>query len=369
MTAIYIHIPWCVKKCPYCDFNSHPKRGDLPEVDYIDALIADFDQECGRFELGPVKTIFIGGGTPSLFHANELTRLLKHIERRLSFTGDVEITLEANPGTIERGRFAEYFAIGINRISLGVQSFNNTHLQKLGRIHNSADAKIAVDEIKQAGFQTFNIDLMHGLPGQTPQEALEDLQEALKLSPPHLSWYQLTLEPNTLFYVKRPKLPNEETLFQIEQAGRAYLDAHGLNQYEISAYAKTGHQCQHNLTYWQFGDYIAIGAGAHGKIGKQRYSKHRHPKDYLNPEKPFMSDVRLLTEDDLPLEFMMNALRLKEGVPAALFEQQTGLGLSVIDNVLGALREKQLMVDDETQLQTTPLGARFLDEVLQAFNL
>lgn len=368
MTSIYIHIPWCVKKCPYCDFNSHAKRGDLPEIDYIDALIQDFDEECARFDLQPVKTIFIGGGTPSLFHADELKRLLSHIHMKLTFTGDIEITLEANPGTIERGRFTEYFAIGINRISLGVQSFNDQHLQKLGRIHSADDAVRAVAEIKAAGFKTFNIDLMHGLPNQTPDEALADLQKALTLNPPHLSWYQLTIEPNTLFYAKPPKLPNEEALFQIEEQGKAFLAEQGLLQYEISAYATEGHQCRHNINYWQFGDYIAIGAGAHGKMHHTRYSKYRHPKDYLNPDKPFLSDERVLTEGDLPLEFMMNVLRLKEGVPAALFETATGLLITSIDSELTTLRQKQLLIDDETQLQTTPLGARFLDEVLQVFN-
>ncbi len=262
--AAYVHIPWCVKKCPYCDFNSHTSATGLPETEYVDALIADLDQELASGAGQTLTSIFFGGGTPSLFSAASLGRILQAMQNRLSFAADIEITLEANPGTFEQVKFAGYRAAGINRLSIGIQSFDATHLKALGRIHDDAEALRAVDMARRAGFDNLNLDLMHGLPGQTLEQAMADIDQALELSPEHLSWYQLTLEPNTVFYSKPPVLPEDDILWDIQEAGQARLAGAGYQQYEISAYARNGQRARHNLNYWQYGDFLGIGAGAHG---------------------------------------------------------------------------------------------------------
>ncbi len=372
--SLYIHFPWCVQKCPYCDFNSHAiKNSGVPEEIYIDRLILDFEQDLPLIldRDRPLISIFMGGGTPSLFSPKALSRLLKHIESRLKFSSTIEITLEANPGTIERGKFQEYFDIGINRISLGVQSFNNNHLKKLGRIHGSMEACRAIEEIYQAGFNTFNLDLMHGLPNQTPEEAFEDLKQALSFDPPHLSWYQLTLEPNTLFYAKPPVLPSEEILEIIETKGLDLLKNKNLTRYEISAYSKQNHESQHNKNYWEFGDYLGIGAGAHGKLSdpiKQiivRTTKKKHPKDYLECSQNLLQESREIPESERPFEFLLNTLRLINGVENNLFLPRTFLPIQTISNPINLLREQGLIQPDK--LATTPLGLRYLNSVLEKF--
>jgi oxygen-independent coproporphyrinogen-3 oxidase len=368
--GLYIHIPWCVKKCPYCDFNSHQQQGDLPEVDYVAALIKDLEQELTLLDSPSLSSIFIGGGTPSIFSAAAIKTLLNAVRHRIPFDGDIEITLEANPGTVEQEKFSGFRAAGVNRLSIGIQSFNDAHLAKLGRIHDSAQAASAVEAAKAAGFDDFNIDLMHGLSGQTPTEAIEDLHRAIELDPTHLSWYQLTIEPNTIFYNTQPSLPKEDALEEIEHAGFELLHSMGFNRYEISAFAKAGKQSQHNTNYWQFGDYIGIGAGAHGKISTatnakiNRRWKTRQPNDYLN--KSPLAGTQSVTAKELPLEFMMNVLRLTNGVNERLFEEKTGLPLELIAPMRNRLIAKGLMVDGP-QIATTALGFRFLDTVLNEF--
>ena len=287
--GLYIHIPWCVKKCPYCDFNSHQQQGELPENDYVAALLKDLEQELKLLDSPSLSSIFIGGGTPSIFSATAIKTLLDGVRDRISFDDDIEITLEANPGTVEQEKFSGFRAAGINRLSIGIQSFNDIHLAKLGRIPDAAQAAAAVAAAKAAGFDNFNIDLMHGLSGQTPTEAIEDLRRAIDLNPTHLSWYQLTIEPNTIFYNTQPSLPKEDALEEIEHAGFELLHSAGFNRYEISAFAKAGKQSQHNTNYWQFGDYIGIGAGAHGKISigingeVNRRWKTRQPDERVAP--------------------------------------------------------------------------------------
>ncbi len=358
--ALYLHFPWCVKKCPYCDFNSHALSGSLPAERYIARLIEDFSLNSGIGR--KITSIFMGGGTPSLFSAKELSPLfdviLPHCER------DLEITLEANPGTIERGQFKDYFDLGINRISLGVQSFNEKHLKKLGRIHNTDDIFKAVDELTSAGFSNFNLDLMHGLPDQTPEEALSDLKQAIDLNPTHLSWYQLTIEPNTYFATKPPTLPNDDALADIEDAGFKLLAQAGFERYEVSAFARDGRYCQHNLNYWQFGDYLGIGAGAHGKINLTRTTKPKLPKTYMGM---FPPATEVIASDALPFEFMMNALRLTHGFPIPLFEERTGLPLTLIAPTLQTLYQKKLLIAEHGRIKTTPLGQRFLNDVLEQF--
>jgi putative oxygen-independent coproporphyrinogen III oxidase len=368
--GLYIHIPWCVKKCPYCDFNSHQQQGDLPEVDYVAALIKDLEQELTLLDSPSLSSIFIGGGTPSIFSAAAIKTLLDQVRSRIIFDDDIEITLEVNPGTAEQEKFSGFRAAGVNRLSIGIQSFNDEHLAKLGRIHDSAQAASAVETAKAAGFDNFNIDLMHGLPGQTPTEAIEDLRRAIELNPTHLSWYQLTIEPNTIFYNTQPSLPKEDALEEIELAGFELLHSMGFYRYEISAFAKTGKQSQHNTNYWQFGDYIGIGAGAHGKISTvtnakiNRRWKTRQPNDYLN--NPPLAGTQSVTAKELPLEFMMNVLRLTNGVNERLFEEKTGLSLELIAPMRNRLISKGLMVDGP-QIATTSLGFRFLDTVLNEF--
>ena len=372
--SLYIHIPWCVQKCPYCDFNSHAQKGAIPEQDYVHHLLADLTADLSRYQESlqqrPLHSIFIGGGTPSLFSAENIAYLLHQIEQHIPFDPNIEITLEANPGTAEAERFLGYAQAGINRISMGIQSFSDEKLQKLGRIHNAAEAKSAVGFARVSSLRSFNLDLMHGLPNQTLNEALADLHQAIELAPPHLSWYQLTIEPNTMFAYRPPKLPDDDELWDIFEQGHQLLTAAGYQQYETSAYAKPGFQCQHNLNYWRFGDYLAIGCGAHGKLsfpsGKiLRYSKTKHPKGYMRGE--YLYEERDVSTEDLPFEFFMNRFRLLEAVPKNEFEQFTGLPLSVVDKTMAWALDQKFITETDRTWQVTEHGKLFLNELLEAF--
>ncbi|WP_422451634.1 radical SAM family heme chaperone HemW [Endozoicomonas sp. ALC066] len=369
--SLYVHIPWCVKKCPYCDFNSHALSDGIPEEAYVNALLEDFDSEVSSLQGRALHTIFFGGGTPSLMSAKGFDRFLSELEKRIRFTPGIEITMEANPGTYEHDRFKDYRKAGINRLSLGVQSFQDEKLKALGRIHSSEEARKAIESLRGMGFDNFNIDLMHGLPGQSIQDGLSDLKKAIALEPTHISWYQLTIEPNTVFYSKTPILPEDDTLWSIQEEGWDLLAEAGYQQYEISAYSRPGKQAKHNLNYWQFGDYIGIGAGAHGKITQRetgriyRNWKTRMPSDYLAMDKPFESGSRILGRDDLPIEFMMNVLRLNQGVDHSLFVQRTGMALSDIDVQCQLAIEKGLLEQD--RLQPTKQGRLFLNDLLALF--
>lgn len=371
--SLYIHLPWCVRRCPYCDFNAHALKGTLPEKEYIDALLADLEADLPRVWGREVVSIFLGGGTPSLFSAQGLDRLLSHVRACFRLKPDAEITIEANPGTIERGQFSDYAKIGINRVSLGVQSFNAIHLKRLGRIHDPASAILAIEELKASGIQNFNLDLMHGLPSQTKAEALQDLKTAISFEPNHLSWYQLTLEPNTLFGVEQPALPDEEVLESIEEEGLSALSEAGFLRYEVSAYAREKRVSDHNLNYWLFGDYLGIGAGAHSKITDLstetvwRFSKQKHPKLYLDPTLPRIQTEEKIEPAELPFEFMLNALRLPGGVDVSCFEHYTGLQLSVIEPILNRAREQGLLEYSTLRIQPTARGIRYLNDVLLLF--
>ena len=377
--SLYVHIPWCVRKCPYCDFNSHAlsdaQQEDLPETVYIDALLRDLEQDLPRVWGRSVTSIFIGGGTPSLFSAEAIDRLLSGLRARLNINANIEITLEANPGTVEQQRFSEYRAAGINRLSIGAQSFNNDCLQALGRIHDRSEAVRAAEIAHTAGFDNFNLDLMFALPGQTLAQAKEDVATAIDLEPTHISYYQLTLEPNTLFYAQPPTLPNENLAWQIQSEGQVLLAKAGYEQYEVSAYAKKHFQCTHNINYWQFGDYLGIGAGSHGKLTDAsqqnitRLAKKRHPKEYMDtagsPQNIQIENV--ITRNEVGLEFMMNALRLVNGFNAALFTTHTGLPITIVEQALKQAEEKQLLEWTTKLIRPTEKGRRFLDELLTLF--
>ncbi len=370
--ALYIHIPWCVRKCPYCDFNSHAAGPELPEDAYVDALLADLDLDLPAAHGRELTSIFFGGGTPSLFSAHALDRLLQGVNRRLAFAADIEITLEANPGTFEQAKFRDYRRLGINRLSIGVQSFQSEQLKALGRIHDGDEAVRATQMARAAGFDNFNLDLMHGLPGQDVAGALADLRQAIALEPTHLSWYQLTLEPNTLFWSQPPEIPEDDILWDIQEAGQALLAAEGFVQYETSAYARAGRRARHNLNYWRFGDFLGIGAAAQAKLSDlegriRRTWKTRLPKDYMDPAKRFQAGERQLEAAELPFEFMMNALRLTDGVPAVVFEQRTGLPLASIEAACAAARTAGLLDADPARLKPTPRGQLFLNDLLQQF--
>ena len=373
--ALYVHIPWCARKCPYCDFNSHEAREPLPERAYVDALLTDLEQDLPRVWGRRIDSLFIGGGTPSLFSAEALDRLLSGLRARLPLRPDLEITLEANPGTVERSKFAEFREIGINRLSIGVQSFDDGHLHSLGRIHDRRAAIAAAEAAHAAGLDNFNLDLMFGLPGQTVEQALTDIACALALQPAHLSYYQLTLEPNTRFYRSPPILPDDETIDVIQDRAQEELARHGYPRYEVSAYARADRRCRHNLNYWEFGDYLGIGAGAHGKLSDpaagqiQRLWKIKHPRDYLaRAGTPAgVGGDAPVREAELPLEFLMNALRLVEGVPAALFGERAGLPLAALEPGWSQARTRGLLESDPERLQASELGLRFLNDLLQAF--
>ncbi|QNH07187.1 radical SAM family heme chaperone HemW [Pseudomonas sp. B11D7D] len=370
--ALYIHIPWCVRKCPYCDFNSHAAGPMLPEEEYVDALLADLDIDLQHAHSRPLTSIFFGGGTPSLFSDRALGRLLEGVERRIAFAPDIEITLEANPGTFEQAKFKGYRSLGINRLSIGVQSFQEAKLKALGRIHNGDEAIRAADMARAADFDNFNLDLMHGLPEQSIEDALFDLRTAIAQAPTHLSWYQLTMEPNTVFWSQPPELPEDDLLWDIQEAGQALLAAEGYAQYEVSAYAQPGKQARHNLNYWTFGDFLGIGAGAHAKLSTPdgrilRTWKTRLPKDYLDPAKAFQAGERLLQADELPFEFLMNVLRLSEGAPAELFSQRTGLPLQQLEQARREAERLGLLQADDTRLVATAKGQLFLNDLLQQF--
>jgi len=393
--SLYIHIPWCVEKCPYCDFNSHALKSTVPEQDYVQALIADLDADIARFKLTnrALHSIFIGGGTPSLFSAQAIESLLTQVLSRFKHQADIEITLEANPGTVEADKFIGFAKAGVNRLSIGVQSFESEKLLKLGRIHNVSQAQQAAQlasEAKKFGLNSFNLDLMHGLPNQSIENALDDLKTAISLKPDHLSWYQLTIEPNTAFHSKPPKLPQDETLWNIQDQGFKLLADAGYKQYEISAFSLTNKkpnqeqnkeqtkQCQHNLNYWRFGDYLGIGCGAHGKITDkstgliQRTVKVKHPKGYLDKNRAPLDHLITVTKEELPFEYMMNQLRLFSSFTLADYQQHTGLDASTILPILQQAQSKQLMmcIDSstiESQWQVTPLGHRYLNDLLELF--
>jgi putative oxygen-independent coproporphyrinogen III oxidase len=370
--SLYIHLPWCVKKCPYCDFNSHAAQG-IPEAAYVDALLLDLERALPDVWGRRIHTVFFGGGTPSLFSAEGIDRILTGVRTLTQLMPGAEITLEANPGTVEAAKFAGFRAAGVTRVSLGIQSFNPRHLKALGRIHDDCEARRAA-ELAATHFETFNLDLMFALPGQTLAEALADLDTALAFRPPHLSAYHLTLEPNTPFgHTAPPNLPDDDLAADMQQAIEARLSEAGMRHYETSAYAKPGHASRHNLNYWQFGDYLGIGAGAHSKLSFHdrivRQMRTKHPLQYMDAVKQgtHIADTRTLTRDDLPFEFMMNALRLNEGVPTALFEERTGLPLVVCASAIERARARGLLETDPTRLRPTLLGQGFLNDLLELF--
>jgi len=373
--ALYVHFPWCVRKCPYCDFNSHASKGPVPERRYIDLLLRDFEREASRLGRRPIESIFLGGGTPSLFAPDAIDALLVGIRRLAPVPNDAEVTLEANPGTIERGRFAEYRAAGVTRVSLGAQSFNARHLRLLGRIHSAAETQTAVAELRAAGIDNFNLDLMYGLPEQTVAESIADLEAALALEPAHLSHYQLTLEPGTAFFHAPPPMPTEDDAWDMQQANQALLAQHGFVQYEISAFARPGRECRHNLNYWEFGDYVGIGAGAHGKktavdAGRiSRSERPRGPREYMEAiETGTPAREAAVAAAELPFEFMLNALRLRAGFSGGLYEERTGLPLDGVRDRMALAEVRGLMQrDDRAGWRCTALGYRFLNDLLQFF--
>ncbi len=374
--SLYIHIPWCVKKCPYCDFNSHAAGPELPEQDYVNALMADLENDLSFVQGRPLTSIFFGGGTPSLFSANSIGNLLDNIAKKVSFSDEIEITLEANPGTFEQQKFVDFHRAGINRLSIGIQSFDDEQLKKLGRIHSSTEAKHAIGMAQQAGFDNFNLDLMHGLPGQSVDEALADLQTASDFSPQHLSWYQLTIEANTEFYKQPPRLPSDDARWQIFQQGQALLAEQGYQQYEVSAYSQPGKASLHNFNYWRFGDYLGIGAGAHGKISQLltngqtkliRTRKTRTPKDYLNAIGSSRI-IETIDSEDIAVEFIMNALRLNEGFTLEEFERATSLpSTELASGIKQATAKGLLEIDKLGRVKPTQSGRLFLDDLVALF--
>jgi putative oxygen-independent coproporphyrinogen III oxidase len=370
--ALYVHFPWCVRKCPYCDFNSYALSGELTAEPYLERLVRDLSAHAPQVEGREVISVFLGGGTPSLFAAEAIGRVLEAAAGQLRLAQDVEVTLEANPGTIERGAFREYRAAGVTRVSLGAQSFDAETLRALGRIHSAAETRRAAEELHAAGIANFNLDLMYALPRQGLPGALRDIEEALALSPAHLSHYQLTLEPGTLFAAQPPPLPDEDVAADMLAECAARLAAAGLRQYEVSAYAREGAQCRHNLNYWTFGDYLGVGAGAHGKLTFpapaliERTTQPREPRRYLAAADAALAR-RAIGADELPFEFMLNALRLTEGFDAELFAARTGLEWSSIERQLLAASERGLLEPTPVGFRPSPRGLRFLNELLLAF--
>jgi putative oxygen-independent coproporphyrinogen III oxidase len=375
--ALYVHMPWCVRKCPYCDFNSHQLKSAQPDSNYIDALLRDFELELPRIGQRHIGSVFFGGGTPSLFQPEQFSSLLSELRRRMAFADDVEITMEANPGTIERGRFLGYAQAGINRVSLGAQSFSATALQRLGRIHSADDTHRAVEELRAAKLYNFNLDLMYALPDQTLEEALFDVRTACALEPSHISYYQLTLEPGTVFHSRPPPLPDDDAAWQIQAAGQRLLAESGYQQYEVSAYARSGARCRHNLNYWLFGDYVGIGAGAHGKITlvePRRVLRTVKPKQTREYQQQIrtegvaaLGETNQVADSDLPFEFMLNALRLNEGFTVRDYEYRTGLPISELRAPLAAGQERGLLAVTASGWQPTDLGLRFLNDLQASF--
>lgn len=377
--SLYIHIPWCVEKCPYCDFNSHTLKATIPEQAYVNALISDLDADISRFNLQQRKlhSIFIGGGTPSLFSPAAIESILSQVLARFAYDPAIEITLEANPGTVEADKFIGFSQAGVNRLSIGVQSFESEKLLKLGRIHNVSQAQQAAKLAKTCGVNSFNLDLMHGLPNQSLDNALDDLKTAISLKPDHLSWYQLTIEPNTAFHSQPPTLPQDETLWNIQDQGFKILADAGYQQYEISAFSQPDKQCQHNLNYWRFGDYLGIGCGAHGKITDpksamiQRTVKVKHPKGYLDASRDPLVQLTKVNEDELPFEYMMNQLRLFSPFTLSHYQQATGLNATSVLPMLLQAEQKGLMTSHgqvtNQQWQVTQQGHRYLNNLLELF--
>jgi oxygen-independent coproporphyrinogen-3 oxidase len=371
--SLYIHIPWCIKKCPYCDFNSHAVKSDTPETAYIDALLEDLRADLQRYQINrPISSIFVGGGTPSLFSPESFGRLLHGIAQQTKLEEGLEITLEANPGTFESQKFAEFRALGFNRLSIGIQSFNGALLKNLGRVHSGQEAIKAAEIAHQAGFDNFNLDLMFGLPGAKHDDSLTDIVTAINLNPAHISFYQLTLEPNTYFHKFPPKLPNDESIFASQKACQQRLTEHGFQQYEVSAYSQLERQCRHNLNYWQFGDYLGIGAGAHSKITQAlpgqiiRSHKSRSPEQYLAANEK-IAGTETISTADLPLEFLMNHLRLKSGFSLETYQATTGLESVTLEPTLSACVRQGLLIQQNNHYYCSKQGWNFLDDILQKF--
>lgn len=371
--SLYVHIPWCVQKCPYCDFNSHAPKQAIPERAYVDALLDDLKQDLPYVQQRKLTSIFIGGGTPSLFSADAIARLLNGIAQMIPFHQEIEITLEANPGTIEANKFSAFIQAGITRLSVGIQSLDGLQLTNLGRIHNPQQAIHAVGLAHQSGANSINVDMMHGLPKQTLQQGLDDLQAAIALGTPHFSWYQLTLEPNTLFYSQPPTLPEDDEIWELYHQGQTVLAEAGLHRYEISAYAKSGSQCQHNLNYWRFGDYLGIGCGAHGKItlaneGKIiRTAKVKHPQGYLETDKHYLDQQWHVGADDCLFEYLLNRARLVEAASFEEFEARTGQTSHQLQEGLKPHRDNGLVTLSSSSWQMTPRGHQFLDYFLHSW--
>lgn len=370
--SLYVHIPWCIQKCPYCDFNSHAVKEPIPEASYIQALLSDLQRDLTTFSINrPLNSIFIGGGTPSLLSPQAISDLLAGITAQISLLPDAEITLEANPSTVEANKFAEFKSLGINRLSIGIQSFNDSHLQKLGRVHDAKQAFLAVESAYSAGFSNVNLDLMFGLPTQTLAESQADIQTAIDLEPQHLSFYQLTLEPNTYFHRYPPSLPSDEMRFTMQTNAQQQLAARGFEQYEVSAYSKNNACCKHNLNYWQFGDYLGIGAGAHGKISCAlpnnivRTVKLRSPAHYLATQDN--GKITPVQPHELPLEFMMNHARLKRGFSLKSYECTTGIKANTLESTLSILVTEGLLVEKKGHYRCTDQGWNFLDCLLEKF--
>jgi len=371
--SLYIHIPWCIKKCPYCDFNSHAVKTSIPETQYIEALLNDLARDLQIYNVNrTISSIFIGGGTPSLFSPESINRLLEGIKQQMALKQELEITLEANPGTFESHKFAEFRALGINRLSIGIQSFNNTLLNNLGRVHSAQEAIVAAEIAHQAGFENFNLDLMFGLPGASPEQSRTDIKTAISLKPKHISFYQLTLEPNTWFHKFPPKLPNDDVIFRTQKDCQEILAAHDYQQYEISAYSQADAQCRHNVNYWQFGDYLGIGAGAHGKLSQSlpdqliRTFKPKKPEQYLSDSHK-NGGTTIISKADLPLEFVMNHLRLKRGFTLETYQSTTGLPVESLEPALSECLKQKLLVYSDNRYLCSEKGWIFLDSILEKF--
>lgn len=375
--SLYIHFPWCVKKCPYCDFNSHPARGEIPEAAYVDALIQDFAQQLKGLNGRKIQTVFMGGGTPSLISSDQIQRLMDVLFASGQLRSDAEITLEANPGAVDEAHFEAYLQAGVNRLSIGVQSFNDKALLKIGRIHSATQAIQAIERTKTAGFDRVNLDLMYGLPGQSIYEAARDIEQALSFGVSHLSVYQLTIEPNTQFALTPPKLPDSDQAWEMHEQAQQLLGQAGLTQYEVSAYSQNS-PCQHNLNYWQFGDYLAIGAGAHGKLSERdaqrklqikRFWNHRHPKRYLQAvdDGKFSAEANIISKQDIDFEYLMNALRLKTGFAFEQYETRTGRSATALIKTLSPFINRGWLVKEQAFIRPTEKGYRFIDSMLMKY--